>query len=79
MRHFVEHAEAKLSKVKNDTVKKLRRTVVSKEQDLKIFKQKVRGNEISLQTKEKEIKFLKNKIKRLEKILKVHQYGLLFL
>lgn len=45
---------------------------MSKEQDIKIYKQKVRGSEIQLQTKEKEIKFLQKKIIRLERILKVH-------
>jgi ribosomal protein S15P/S13E len=61
-----------LVKIKTEIVKKLKRTVVSKDQDIKIYKQKVRGSEIQLQTKEKQIKFLQKKINRLEKILKVH-------
>jgi archaellum component FlaC len=69
---FLDDTENKYNKLKNDTVKRLKRTVVSKEQDIKIFKQKVKGSEIQLKTSKNEINFLKSKIKRLEKILKVH-------
>lgn len=72
MFYIVDDAENKYNKLKNDTVKRLKRTVVSKEQDIKIFKQKVKGSEIQLKTSKNEINFLKSKIKRLEKILKVH-------
>lgn len=55
---FLDESERKLQKVKNDTVKRLRHTVVTKEQDIKIYKQKVKGSEIQIQSKTKEIKFL---------------------
>jgi chromosome segregation ATPase len=71
-----EDAERKLTRVKIDTVKKLKSEIGSKKQDIKIFKQKVKGSEIQLSTKDKEIKFLQSKIKRLERILKVHMYVL---
>jgi hypothetical protein len=58
--------------MKNDIVKRLKRTIISREEDIRIFKEKVKGSEIQLKSCHNEIKFLKNKIRRLEKILKVH-------
>jgi len=67
-----DESERKLYKVKNDTVKTLKRNIISKQQDINIFKQKVKGSEIMIHTKDKQIKFLTKKVKRLEQILKIH-------
>lgn len=62
-----------ITKVRNKAEKDVRKAVSHREEDIKIFKQKVKSGEIELHTKNKEIKYLKNKIARLEKILKVHK------
>lgn len=62
----------KVTKIRSEAAKQVKNAVGHKEGDIKVFKDKVKGSEIQLQSKKREIKFLKKKIKRLEKILKVH-------
>lgn len=67
------HSDLTVTKVRNEAEKKLKKAVSHKEEDLRVFKQKVKSSEIQIKSKNKEIKYLRNKIDRLEKILKVHK------
>jgi len=69
---FIVESELKIIKIRNEAAKQVKHAVGHKEEDIKVFKEKVKGSEIQISSKDKEIIFLKNKIKRLEKVLKVH-------